>query len=290
METSLTLTIIIAAMQVVIVVIPLSGDLSRSVGKWYGRLTLRGYLMIVCCALVAGLTVWLFNITEKQEDDSRKDLDIKLRQRDSVNAKIVTEAGISYLKEISNSRTETAEALAKYGLKYDETRKEIFKAVTGDSLRQPPEPEITICSDSGIILDSISHQNFYFTLNICNKIAPANNVNLDIYMVRLAGDSIKIVDLKPIHLVAKNTYLHLDSQLSPKINFKSNISEFMFFLLKGSYTGPTGKVHYIQRIYSYDFNLKKIGFPNYSLTEDIKNLLSRNNIYDIKLKENINSK
>lgn len=283
MEPSLIITILIAFIQVFIVWIPLSGKLSdnRHTRKWYKRLTVKGWGLIGCCMIVAGLTIWLFNLSEKKADESEKKLNQQLAKRDSTHQKIVADAALKYIDKLDKSSLETAKALAQYGLKYDETKKEIIKFVSTDTIKPSLEPEVEIYSEKGIVLDTIIGNQYAFSVKLYNQIAPVKKAKLSLYFLAENDKQIEILSPKPFGAFAYGGDMNFGATVTNKVNIKYNGNPVRFhFFLTGTFENSKGKVFNINRIYTYDILDKGFGSPSDLSYPLIIDLLKRNNLYN----------
>jgi hypothetical protein len=179
---------------------------------------------------------------------------------------------------------ETAKALAKYGLKYDETRKEIFKAVSTDTIRPSLDPEVSIYSEKGIVLDSISDNICKFKISLANQIAPAKKAKLYLYFLAQKENYIELRDLKPYRIYGYGNDMNFDGSSTSQIDVKYDNATNIFFYLKGTFENTKGKVFNVQRIYSYDMTRKTFGAPNEPKYSIIMDLLKKNKLYDESLK------
>lgn len=287
MEPSLIITILIAFMQVFIVWIPLSGKLSdnRHTRKWHKRLTVKGWALISCCVIVAGLTIWLFNLSEKKADESEKKLNQQLAKRDSTHQKIVADAALKYIDKLDKSSLETAKALAQYGLKYDETKKEIIKFVSTDTIKPMLDPEVVIYNEKGIVLDTIIGNQYNFRVKLVNQLAPAKKVKLSLYFMAENDKRIEILDFIPLKPYAYGSDMNFESITTTRfyVRYTGNPINFHFYLT-GTFENSKGKVFNVSRIYTYNISEKGFGYPTDSSYPIIINLLKRNNLYNDSLK------
>ena len=282
MEPSLIINIIIASLQIFIFWIPLSGKLSdnRHTRKWYKRLTKKGWAFIGCCIIVASLTIMLFVLSEKKDKESEDKLSQQLAERDSIHQKDIAVAGLKYIDRLNKSSIETAKALAQYGLKYDETKKEIIKFVSTDTIKPSLDPEVVIYNEKGIVLDTIIGNQYKFSVKLYNQIAPAKKAKLSLYFLVENDKRIEIIDLEPLGAYAYGNDMNFESINTNHIGIKYNGNpKTFFFYLTGTFENTRGKAFNINRIYSYNLLEKSFGQPNDTRYPFIVNLLKRNNLY-----------
>lgn len=280
MNYSLILTIVIALMQVLIVSIPLSGKLSDNRRSLLKKLTKRGWALIISCSIVAIITIFLFVLSESKEEQNEKTLQLQLQHRDSIHQKIVADAALKYIEKLDKSSLETAKALAKYGLKYDQTKQEIFKAVSTDTLKPALDPEIFIANNKGIEIDTILSEHYSFSIKLVNKIAPAKNVKLSLYFISLKENYLRLLNLgKPYKIYAQGSDMNFEASSTSKVDVPNAKDDFMFFYLVGTFENTKRKLYKVQRVYSYNFKLKQFGTPTDLVYPDIIGLLKRNNLY-----------
>ncbi|MHA3789355.1 hypothetical protein ACX0HA_14185 [Flavobacterium hauense] len=280
MKWTLILTILVGFFQLICGIMPLTGKISDLRRRpYYKILTWRGWVIVTLSLFSVLCTITLFIISENESDNKDQKLKNDLLDRDIRHEKAIVNAGKDYIDKLGENQRETAEALAKYGLKYDATKDEIVKIAKGDTLRYKPEPIIQIAINKGISVDSIYANMAHFKVRIENRIAPAKNVDLKYYLLSKKNKQISILNRTPYQFLGKDADLDYNTEYTEKIKYPYNQVDAIYIYLCGTFKNSDGKKYTLSQFYVYDFNKKDFGLLtgiNYEIAVD---LLIKQGIY-----------
>ncbi|MFP9099960.1 hypothetical protein ACLI09_13000 [Flavobacterium sp. RHBU_24] len=281
MKWTVILTILIGVFQLIAIIMPLTGTLSdRRRRPYYKILTWRGYTIVVSSFFALLCTIAIFIITDSESNSNDAALKKQLKIRDNEHAKAIKQAGMEYIDRLGANQRETAEALAKYGLKYDKTKEEIIKIAKSDTLRQHLAPYIDL-ADDGIKLDSINKTNTisYFKFRMKNTISPAKNTLLNLYILEGANNLIRFK--KDAFVMLSGNDFAFDSIMESNI-YEIPIREDadkVFFYFYGTYMDMSNKHYELKRVYYFDLKTKSYGLPSTFDFLNIKEILIKNGLY-----------
>ncbi|EJL64757.1 hypothetical protein [Flavobacterium sp. CF136] len=258
----LFLTIIIAAMQFLIVILPLKGKMSDE-NLRFPHLTGKGKLLVLCCIITLIATVWLYSKVENDENTSRlkfeRELKIELKK-----------ANDSYTTKIDSSNKTTIEILAKYGLKVDSAQTRIEKLVKDSTnvvtkIYNSEDPEFAMYKIETIkrTADTLKIKIF-FTSNDATSYKV--NFKMDIAILDLKGKLKMLV--KDFNMLAPNLTLSKDKTISYDIDFPKPNYHSIVFRMKGTYYKFDNKKFNLDRLYSYEINKET---PTFGVPSSLRN-------------------
>ncbi|MBI1781207.1 MAG: hypothetical protein HYR66_07530 [Sphingobacteriales bacterium] len=234
------------------------------------RLSIRGWFFIGTFLMTAVFVVLQY----RSQKNAEKEAERKLQIKDSLNKVEQGKRDTSFSKEqdrrdsisytrLRDSKNETVEALAKYGLKYDSAQKRIEKLIkdsTGKTvnniqeiipffgLKIPVESEkfnsIHIAKVSPL-KDSL-YLKFSCRDNTCFNV----NLNMAYVITRGAKSFFKTIYLIRNTTTPKDGILNTYTEINPPFDLFDNKIYFYFF---GTYTNANSKTtFYISELYQYD--------------------------------------
>jgi hypothetical protein len=262
----LILTVIIAAMQFLIVIIPLKGKMTD--GRLnFPHLTKKGKYLVTCCIATLIASIWLFIRIDNDENESQQkfenDLKIELKKaNDSYNSKM----------DLSNKNT--IEILAKYGLKVDSSQKRIEKLVK-DSTNIVTKIYNSEDPDFGMYnIETIKRTTDTLKIKLIFSSNDATsykvNFKMDIAVIDLKG-KLKVI-LRNFNTLAPNVTMNKNKGLSHEVSFSNPNYHSIIFRLKGDYYKFDHKRIILDKLYSYEINkpTPTFGIPNNKRFDDIK--------------------
>ncbi|NQX41247.1 hypothetical protein SAMN05421820_107217 [Pedobacter steynii] len=225
--------IALGVLSAVVVILPFTGKVYDDRYKWFKKLTVKGWIVIISFIATIGVSyikdIYTDELKQK-EDEANKKLDNK-------------------------NKLEIINALARYNLEYDSNQKVIIKLV-----KDPPKnktaitygnyPELAVCN---ISLETNTADSLFFDISFCVGHSTAYDLNLKSHMIINEYN-------KPLYLVPKssNNLLIKGAKLSPKLKLTNNegligsISNknklTVYFLLSGSYKSLDGKYFEYQEL------------------------------------------
>ena len=268
-------------MQLFIAIIPINGDLKNE-ERFPKNFTVRGWLLILCCAITTICTIFLFIKSDSDDDDNKIELQTGLKVRDSVNQLKIDKANEEYVIKLDKNNTNTIELLAKYGLKVDSAQLRIAKLVQ-DSARvvkkyyNTEDPIFSLCNVTIVSQknDSISLKHYY-----CSEDATSYSIDftLDIFCITTKNEFIEIWKNKRI--VQPNTIIKKDKDQNIRMTLPwiPNAKQYIFNI-KGSYKKFDGKIIPLDEITAYDFSKDPkphFGSPNADLYKLIRMVIDQN--------------
>ena len=211
------------------------------------RITKKGWVFLVVALITIALYIIQFHLNEKEIAKREKAFENKL---DANKEKII----------------ETfTDGLAKYGLKYDSSRRRIEKLIKDSAQRKTviinkSEPFLSLCQDRPIHLENITQTNYKFVLHICNSSAPSRNIDAIVYVVSV--DSLnRLYFTKELDLFQSKAQLDKNAHIEQQL-LVPNLRKYRicYFLIKGSWTNVSEKNKYeIDEIYHYNLETGNSG-------------------------------
>lgn len=256
MDKPTIFTILVAVLQLVIAVISISGKLIQEDIK---RLTNRGHFVVGLSILLGYCTIQLFLAQKDESYNSETKLKTELRERDSIYRKTISQERIKYTKIQRDSELDVIKALAKYGLKYDETENKIIKIIENDNKTISSNPDLSIYQ---ITVDSISPNRYDAVFYLLSRYATSYKINFKVNAVALKDYNYSAINYTPT-TVLENINLHADQGLhtSPLIiTAISNIEEFVFYI-QIDYMTENGNLKKLSEFFKYDMKNKKLESP-----------------------------
>lgn len=237
--------------------------------KWNFPLTKKGVVLVIVFLFIIGLSIWQ-DFDDQAEKATVKRLNkIELSRRDSIGNGIQrTRDSIAYLRS-QQSKNETIDALAQYGLKYDTTQRRIEKLVKDSSrvmIVKGIEPLIKFCANSPVsvissnIIDSV-------TIKVCNEGAVSRNITMRFFLFVSKANSVNSYESLEYLFDYKGLItpfsLGYPEWRNFSIPFKKEIENFnLHILVTGSYTNSDGsKTFLIDDALYFDFTTKQHKFP-----------------------------
>jgi hypothetical protein len=275
MDKPTIFTILVALLQLIIAVISISGKLIQEDIK---RLTNRGHFVVGLSIVLGFCTVQLFFAQKNESDNSEIKLKTELRERDSIYKKTISEERIKYAKLQNDSKLEIVEALAKYGLKYSETENKVIDVITEEAKNKFVNSELILLSENGIIIDSLSENNYKIKFQITSKYASSYNINLNVTALTYNDYDYTIINYYPMNLLS-GADINVDSSLlvgDLNLRVKNKVEDFVFYLT-GDYKIKSGKQIKIHEIYCY--HLQDKSFRKILNTEYLISIMKKNKIY-----------
>lgn len=247
--SSLLLDYLSTFLQGCVLILPFIMEIKRE-----KKITRGGVAFIFMAVISVALSFNQNRIAQENEENYKTEI----HNLDSTyNQRLIDSLKSLSIREDSN-HVNTIEILAKYGLKVDSSNNEIIKAI--DTSKSEIAPELDICytkDDSGIILDSVKNNIFYFTISLCDFSATANNINLKIYAATFQDGVLPPIEAFPFGQKLKENGKFI---FGCQLHYVHD--EKIFFLLTGDYTNTRGNKKYpVNSIYEYDLNQKGVFKP-----------------------------
>jgi hypothetical protein len=230
--------------------------------EWINRLKFRIPLAVL-------ILVVPYFANSKKEEINREVALKEQQRRDSIHEAKQQ----NYSLRMQN---ELVEVLAKYGLKYDSTKKEIERIVSG-SMKSLPDPEVTLSYSDGMKLDSVDSEYFHFSITLCDRIAPASNIKIQSYFVTEEDGKLFLHNNPyPNHYIFPfGESLGTNALFIYRIDIRRNNANKVFCLLKGTYTNIDGsKTYQVKTIFSYEIKDKRFGKPLSPFYDMVQTFLS----------------
>ena len=254
-KLKITLFVILAIIQVVIALLPSLGRLYHEEnGVSSYKTTIWGKTLLVSSILGLLFTIGLYLYSENKEGENKQELKNELAKRDS----------LSHL-EIEQSKNETIEALAKYGLKYDSAKKEIITFIKGSTNAKDEKTVIGICpSDIGIVTERISDKEIHLDIRFCNfGNNPAYKVNITAEVLVKKDETLQHNEFgkSPYNLTISNQTTYV---MKGKLNVNTIkwTEDTLYLFLKGVYSNYQNTSKQIFReLYVYDYTKNQWGLP-----------------------------
>lgn len=147
-------------------------------------LTQKGITLSVIFLFIIGLSIWQEVDDQKEKTATKKANDVEISKRDSIANKIQNSRDSIAFIRLQESKRQTIDALAQYGLKYDTAQKRIEKLVKDSSrvmIVKGIEPLIKFCASSPISFIK-SNNTDSVTIKVCNEGAVSRNVTMRFFL------------------------------------------------------------------------------------------------------------
>lgn len=237
--------------------------------RTYFPLTKKGLILSVIFLFIIGLSIW----AEVDDQNDKKAVEIANRNeislRDSIAIKTQNYRDSIAFVRLQESKRETIEALAQYGLKYDTAQRRIEKLVRDSSrvlIVKGTEPLIKFCASTPVTVIKSTNTDSV-TVRVCNEGAVSRNITMRFFFFVAEKDQHDLY--KKLEYVYEYRGLISPFALgTPEwrnftIPFKSEIEEMrMFVLVTGSYTNSdASKTFLIDDAILFDFKQNQHRFP-----------------------------
>jgi hypothetical protein len=232
-------------------------------------LTKKGIILSVLFLFIIGLSIWQ-EVDDQNEKNSTKRLnEAEIAKRDSIAIKLQNyRDSIAFLR-LQESKKETIEALAQYGLKYDTSQKIIEKLIKDSSrvmIVKGVEPLIKFCATSPISF--IKSDNIdSVIIKICNEGAVSRNITMRFFLFVAERDDYD--PYKSLQYLFEYRGLISPFALGTpewrnfSVAFEPGIEDLhLFVLVAGSYTNSdASKTFVIDDAIYFDFKQSQHRFP-----------------------------
>lgn len=265
-KMKLFLTIIISAMQVLIVIVPLKKE---QASKKYGLLNLskRVYFVAVCCLIAFACTIVLYNLVDNEVQASKSKFENDLRSE-------LQKANEKYVSKLDSNKLQTIEVLAKYGLKVDSAQTRIEKLVKDSANRvtkiyNSEDPDFSMYS-----IETVKQNRDTLTLKISYSSSDATSyaVNFIVDVLYIDTDNHFRFFEKNYTPLAPNLILNKDKVISMDLIFVSPPeTDNIIFHVKGSYFKFDKKKIILDKFYSYQISEAKFGTMGPQKYNEFKN-------------------
>ncbi|HTE25354.1 hypothetical protein [Flavitalea sp.] len=243
------------------------GQIFRPESKY--PLTKKGFILAMIFIFIIGLSIWQEVDDQHEKDKTQKANKLEITNRDSIANKTQNYRDSIAFARLQESKRETIEALAQYGLKYDTAQKRIEKLVKDSSrilIVKGVEPLIKFCASSPISFVQ-SPDIDTVTIKICNEGAVSRNITMRFFFFIADKD-----DYEPYknlqYLIEYRGLISPFALGTPEwrnfsIPFKKEIEGLrLLVLVAGSYTNSdASKTFLIDDTLLFDFRLNQHRFP-----------------------------
>lgn len=184
MDKSTIFLIAIAITQMLIGLFAFAAKLIKDGNQpWYKRLTLAGHTVVNLSWFLAACTIIVI-FAQIEENDKKEELnEIKILEHESKYIQALQNQSTNYTILQNKSKLEVTDALAKYGLEYDESKKEILKSVENQGNKNKIFSDLVLLLDGGIKLDTINDRTFNITFMIASLKGASKDVNISVYTI-----------------------------------------------------------------------------------------------------------
>ena len=252
---------------------------------FFRSLTSAGIVVIIITLGTIALTVaqFVYSDYKDDKDDAKRDSIIRSDYARSVQQmrRDYVLSTDSLKKQYDTSTKDIVRALAEYGLKYDTAQKRVEKLLK-DSARNNiyagPEPELTMCPTTPLLLDSAS-QYYDITINLCAIKAGSKLQKSMAYMV-IQNEGLGYDYVGEFDVFNNGMFLASDIEHSfPNIQVQKKGVTVIYIIVDCKFTDNSGK-----RTYTYtdvancDLVKKTIGFATKYRQEKVKEALERKGI------------
>jgi hypothetical protein len=184
--------------------------------------------------LTFSVSVWLLirqNAVSEREKESAK----LVREQELNRADSMAEA------RINKSKTETIDALAKWGLRIDSTNLSIKRILNTTkrtvNIKYGDDPVVHLCNENGLVFKQYKDNTYTFKVDLCNYLAPSTDIDVNFRVLGISNNN-EILDFGDFTPYPKNLSLSKNEGNDVEIYIKSFTSvSLLYFDLKGSYSG-----------------------------------------------------
>lgn len=244
-------------------------------------LTQKGLFLLFTFLMIIGLSIW----QEIDDIKERKAAENEITKKDSASSKIQEKRDSLAHARLIQSKNETIEALAAYGLKYDTAQKRIEKLVRDSSrltIIKGAEPLVKFCAADPISFSKVNDLDS-IEIKVCNDGAVSRNITIRLFLFVVKKDSLDIYKsleyLYELKAFITPFSMGPSEWRSANTKLKKEVENFHLFLLAtGSYTNSDGsKTFLIDDAAFFDFKKNKHFIPGDGGTK-LKELLKSKGI------------
>jgi hypothetical protein len=245
--------LIIGILGSIIVILPFTGKIYDARNKWFKRLKLRGWLIII---------VFISTIYVTYEKDLKSERDIELASKKVEIEKRKDDSDVRVREK--KSKLEVINALAKYNLALDSNQKTIIKLVRDSAKRivnvkSEIQPVLDI---SDIFLDSVSYPIYFIKIRLRCRHATSYKVFIKFYVLSETQDGYHFFTANTAYLAKGIDLAEGLSYTTPPIEFREinkTVKRF-HILFTGVYENLDGKKIPFRQLLNYDIPEKRMGF------------------------------
>lgn len=270
---------LIAICQVFITIIPNKFKISDNRRKFPKDFTWTGWGLIILCSLTMISSVWLFLISDNEQNASQARLDTKLKTRDSLHEVSIKTLSKNYSIKVDSSYKKSEETFitvtAKFGLHYDSVNQRLEKKI--DTSKVEIQPDLSLRSSDGMILDSIKRNTYFLTIYLQSKDAVSKNIDVKMYVI---GEDRSSNLILPFSYVNKNKLISKGQWVGIPVHFEAHDLQIINLYVKGHYTNYNGnKIHQIDEFYSCTTEKKgSFGAPGNAYEAALRKFLKDNQV------------
>lgn len=237
-----------------------------------------GWYFILCLLILISLTA-IQNWYNQQESDRR---DIKAKKEkevsDSIRKRTYDSSLFEMKKKFDTTQMKTIELLVKYGYKVDSSNNRLVKIVKDSSKTRvilPDNPVLNLCDGTGIMLDSLVKDSFYYKVNICSN--DASSTNFDVaFRIVLEDFEKNLIYLGKSPLLRKNTQIPKEKILITGFAISKLIPHNVVYVsMRGTYQNfDQTKTFSVDELYMYTIKDKKFHMAENELRKGINSFIN----------------
>ncbi|HWK04127.1 MAG TPA: hypothetical protein VNS58_10880 [Puia sp.] len=243
-------------------------------GNYFQKIKNRGKFLILCAFGVVLFNFYkdLMSFFDKKDIEKRQDIvEAQHKRREDSLANDYNQKLANAIKHINDNHTS---ALFKWGLHYDSLNNVITKTVK-DSLRNKLQPDLDLCSDNGMLLDSIKGNEYYFSIHICDINENANNIDVRFYFAVYSNGGFHMVPASTRY-IPKGLRINTDHSFSLKWKLNDFNPGYLYVLIIGTCYDDNNQKHKIDKISIFNIQSKKFGVPVGDVYENIDSFFKKN--------------